>query len=137
MNKNEKEKQEQKLELKDCVAIRQGWINTLWLCAILALLPAAVVVTSLVVFQVLIGAVPLTVEAKQAIYCAAFGVWLVGVLLGVIIFHEEFVDYWRRNVVGYTLHLFYGEDGKTIETYLYYGRTNRLGEGGRRRGKYL
>lgn len=145
MSKKEKQekqepKQEKKLELKDCVARESGWDFTLGILgcyAVGALALAAVFALFLVVFQMLIGAVPLTNGAIRVIVFLAFGAWLIGFTLIAMILREPLVEYWQRNVVGYTIHYFYGEDGKTIETFIHYGRIDRAGEGGTRGDIYL
>lgn len=154
MSKDEKQTgQEQKLELKDCVAMKCGWLEGL-LRYLVARAVLTAVLTGVMIFAMMgvatifgtrvIITTPVTAvekyEAenfKETLIFSTLSSWSAMFICSMFFRKKSFVEYWRRNVVGYTMHVFYGADGQSIETYIFRGRTDRLGIGGTLHGEYL
>ena len=127
MSENESGKQVKEMKCEDCLAMKWGWFNTLeslWFRAVLTALPAVIIVSAIFTWvQMIDNATPSTLPTG-IMYLAglALPIWLIMFLMSVAIWHEPFTEYWRRNIVGYTMVLFIAEDGMDIDCHTFYGR---------------
>ncbi len=111
MSENESE---EKLKVQDCVAMKWGWFNTLeslWFRALLTAIPAVIIVSAIFTWaQIADNATrPIPTDILVGL---ALPIWVFIFLMSVAIWHESFVEYWQRNVVGYQIWYWRDQDGQ-------------------------